>query len=146
MITQQHLKSIFNYNPETGVFTRAVKRKRYDIGTTVGSKMPSGYMRTRIDGKDFYLHRLAWLYVHGCWPSEIDHINRDKSDNRIKNLRDVTRSENGLNTGIRKTNTSGFTGVSKFRNKWRAYRDLNGKRTYLGMYDTPQEAAQARNA
>jgi hypothetical protein len=102
-----------------------------------------GYVKIRINGKQYRAHRLAWLYIYGAFPSiDIDHINTVKSDNRIVNLRLAHDHENLKNIGLVKTNTSGFRGVHKARSKWQATASLNGDRIYLGRYDTPEAASE----
>jgi hypothetical protein len=111
-LTVGFLRSIFSYNPETGVFTRLKARGAQRAGTVPGRLNEEGYIKIKINGKEYGAHRLAWLYVYGEWPSLfIDHINRAKADNRIQNLRDVSRSENGRNRGEPLNNVSGKSGV-----------------------------------
>jgi hypothetical protein len=118
------LKEWMHYNPETGIFTwlkspaRNVKK-----GVSVGGKNASGYLRTTLFKKFYFLHRLAWFYVHETWPTEcIDHINGKKSDNRICNLRIATHKENCLNRGKTVLNKSGHKGISwnKKDKRWKA--------------------------
>jgi len=100
-VTQAELKAIFHYDPETGVFTR-LKKHRYPVaGSTKG--VEGGYIRMCIKRKCYVLHRLAWLYVYGRFPTEaIDHINGDKLDNRFLNLREASHAQNMRNIGWRK--------------------------------------------
>lgn len=101
----------------------------------------------RVHGKDYRGHILAWVYEYGNNPNgEIDHINHDCSDNRIKNLRVATSSENSRNSSIRKDNTSGFTGVqfSKKKNKWIAIIKIKNKTKYLGSYNKKEGAILVR--
>jgi len=110
MISQARLKELMHYDPETGVFARLATHR----GPT-GTRAPSnrGYLRIMLDGRRYQLHRLAFLYMTGEWPQDqVDHINRDRADNRWSNLRDVSNKENCKNQGVRKANTSGVTGVS----------------------------------
>jgi hypothetical protein len=91
-------------------------------------------------------HRVIWALVTGEWPvAEIDHINGNRSDNRIVNIREATKAQNNRNQGIRKTNTSGYKGVSwhKKTGRWRAVIWMNRKRTSLGLHDTPEKAHAA---
>lgn len=144
-ITQNILKEILDYNPETGLF---IWKKRISkcikIGKLAGFLDNRGYIRITIYKKKFSAHRLAWLYVYGKWPNNIiDHINRIKTDNRINNLRDVSDSENKENRSIpSKSNTTGFLGVSKNRWKFRATIRVNKIKINLGTFDTPEEAHQ----
>ena len=98
-LSNHRLKEVADYCRESGDFTRKIKaRGRFgQVGRKLGATNKRGYVAICIDGKTYYAHRLAWFYVHNEWPDEIDHINRNKSDNRIRNLRVCTRSENMLN-------------------------------------------------
>lgn len=124
MITQEQLKLILNYDPETGEFNWLVKpRNRASIGGVAGHLRKNGYREISIKGKKYYAHRLAWLYMTGSWPKEhIDHINGNPSDNRFCNLREATRSQNMHNQGVCSNNTSGYKGVCwhKSNQKWEA--------------------------
>jgi len=148
MITQSELKELLDYNPETGIFvwkTHLKQSNKYE-GDSAGCLSGGGYIAIQIKGVRHYGHRLAWLYVYGKFPDkELDHINRDKADNRISNLREVTRSENMQNVGLRKDNTSGESNISyrKDRNKYRAFVTENNKYKSLGHFETIEEAKTA---
>lgn len=145
MLTQERLKELLDYDPETGVFTWKSRIRGIRIGQVAGSNV-KGYRQIQIDKERHYSHRLAWLYIYGCWPlNELDHINRIKEDNRIANLREVTRQENCWNIGKLKTNSSGYTGVNlhKQYGKWRANIRIQGKYKHLGYFNTPEEAHYA---
>ena len=90
-MTQEYLKSLLYYNPETGKFTwRVSKNNRVKCGSEAGTIQSSGHRRIRIDKKDYLAHRLVWLWYYGRWPeNEIDHINKP-DDNRLKNLRGIS--------------------------------------------------------
>jgi len=104
-----------------------------------------GYLRIRIFDKAYLAHRLVWLYHKGAWPTgEVDHINGNRSDNRIENLRDVPKIENARNRRPSAANTSGITGVHRVGKKWRARICVNGKCISLGNFDTIEDAAAAR--
>ena len=146
MLTQERLKELLDYDPETGVFVRKASRGTAKAGSVAGCMYNTGYIMIRIDSKDYTAHRLAWLYVYGCWPTnQIDHINRVKDDNRLCNLREATQSENNWNVGKYKNNKSGLTGVSWHNStkKWQAQISVNGKLIYLGLFDTPEEGHAA---
>ena len=122
----------YAYDPETGVFTRR--------GKVVANRKGNGYVGI---GRQ-YAHRLAWLCVHGRWHNgDIDHINRDKTDNRISNLRECSRSENQRNQGLTAANRSGFKGVCQRRGRWIATIRDNGRYVYLGTFDKPEAASLA---
>jgi hypothetical protein len=137
-ITQEKLKEILDYNPDTGIFTWKVsKAKRIKVGSVAGCKNNLGYILIRIDGKIYLAHRLAWLYTHGDFPLNcIDHINQIKDDNRICNLRDVTVSEN-------MQNQSQVLGYTKNGSKYKATITLNNILYQLGSYATKEQARQA---
>jgi len=151
-LTQEHLKSVLHYDPETGVFTWIdSKCKRISAGTTGGTLHKShklNYLRMYVKDKNYLCHRLAWLYVHGEWPNEIDHIDGDGLNNKITNLRNVSSTENGKNLSIRNDNKSGIIGVSwmKSRSKWQANINSNKKQVYLGIYDDFFEACCVRKS
>ena len=131
------LKEDLHYNQETGVFTWIVSRAGVKKGKIAGSCNRAGYIQIRICGASYYAHRLAWLYVNGEFPADqIDHINRDKSDNRIENLRAVTTHENHKNMPIQSNNTSGFTGViwQSVNKCWRAVIKVKGRDINLGSF------------
>lgn len=147
LITQERLKEMLSYDLETGVFRWKVKRGGVEIGSVAGSLNGHRYRYITVDGRNCRAHRLAWLFVHGVWPSkEIDHINGDKDDNRLENLREATRAENQRNVGMRSNNTTGFKGVYPYKDKYRALASHNGKLISLGYYATALLASDARIA
>lgn len=112
MLTQQRLKELLVYNPETGVFRRLVARPNAPAGSVAGSALPTGHLRISVDGQRYFAHRLAWFYVYGCWPNgDLDHRDRRPNHNAIDNLREATTSQNQANVGLRKDNMSGYRGV-----------------------------------
>lgn len=144
-LTQERLKDILQYDPETGIFHWKVRQaRRIRVGQIAGTTSQFGYRVISIGNKGFKAHRLAWLYVHGYMPEGIllDHINNDPSDNRIANLRLATESQNQANSGLRKDNTSFCKGVSysQSRKKWVAQISSGGKRVLLGRFATLEEA------
>ncbi len=148
MLNQSELLKILHYDPDTGVFTNKIWRSSRSLpGQEVGSVDSKGYLHTIVDGRIYRLHRLAFLYVTGLVPSFVDHINRDRQDNRWENLRGADCRQNSGNSGIARHNTSGFRGVSRNRSsgKWHAQIKINGKQTYLGRFETPEQAAHTYN-
>lgn len=106
-----------------------------------------GYRVGRLLDKHYAAHRIAWLLHHGEWPSDqIDHINGDRADNRIANLRDVTCGENQKNKGSRRDNTSGVSGIHwhKPTQKWHVRVGLDGKMKHIGYFGIYEEALAAR--
>jgi hypothetical protein len=105
-ITQEYLMSIADYDPDTGIITRK------DRKGSNGSIDAYGYLIIKIKGEQYKAHRLAWLYVHGEFPSNvIDHINGDKLDNRIENLRDVPQAINVRDTKREPNKDTGEVGI-----------------------------------
>ena len=100
-LSLQALRSFLRYDPETGYFTRLIAAPKAPEGSIAGTVLPTGYRLVRVDYARFLAHRLAWFYVYGEWPEEIDHINRRKDDNRLVNLRCADRHTNAANTGAR---------------------------------------------
>jgi hypothetical protein len=141
MITQEELKDLLTYNPETGIFNW-IKRN----GNIAGSTNVRGYVTISISDKDYLAHRLAWFYVKGANPINlIDHVNGVCDDNRIINLREASRSQNAWNQIISTRNTSGLKGVSwdKHRNKWKAQIQILRKVKHIGYFTDKNEAYQA---
>lgn len=147
-MTQEYLKSILDYDKETGIFRW--KKKvccKVVVGKIAGYKEKRGYTVMKVDKKQYRAHRLAYLYVYGKLPNNhIDHINQDKTDDRICNLRDVSQKENNRNVGIQKNNASGVTGVwwNKRKNRWIAEIKVNYKKIHLGSFKDIQKAKKAR--
>jgi len=146
-LTQERLKELFIYDPDSGIFTRKITlNNRAIAGSSPGSLNKKGYMRTSIDYKEYYLHRMAWLYVYGIMPDEIDHDDGYKDNNRIINLKDVSHGDNLKNIRIPSDNTSGHIGVGwhKQAEKWVASIYINRKSLHLGLFDKKTEAIKAR--
>jgi hypothetical protein len=145
-LTQDILRSVLLYDIETGVFTwRAYMNREAREGQAAGKWTASGYRYIRLQRKEVMAHRLAWLYVHGEWPpGEIDHINGARGDNRMCNLRAVTRCENMQNQHVpRPGSRSGLLGASWNMGRWVSSITRNGKRRQLGRFDTPEQAHAA---
>jgi len=137
-----------DYDPATGIFRWRETRPKVVVGAVAGTLQHS-YWMIHFRGVDYHAHRLAWLYMRGRWPDgDIDHRNGNRLDNRIDNLREATRSQNNANTRLPRHNTSGFKGVSYYRQtgRWMAYIRHEGRRYYLGMFTTAGEAAAAYDA
>lgn len=142
---------MLDYNPDTGIFIWVKSPGRgHSVGVVAGCVSKStGYRYICIDGVTYFAHRLAFYYIHQYWPeNEIDHINRNRSDNRIVNLREVSLFCQAQNATQRCDNMSGVKGVSKHTryNKW-VVQIRNGKEySYLGWYEDFDEAVCARLA
>lgn len=150
-LSQDELKSQLNYCADTGVFTWNVTKNRVSKGDIAGFKTAKGYLSTKIFGKAYRLHRLAWFYVYGKWPNDqIDHVNGIRTDNRISNLRNATPAENAQNRCLatlpnRSSKKLGVS-VNKVSGKYQARMVVNGKYFYFGTFDNEEEASSAYNA
>lgn len=147
-MNHETLLSEINYDPLSGLFFWLKGGRGRKVFSPAGHRdNAKGYRRIKINEEYFLAHRLAWFYMHKCWPDgQIDHINGDKDDNRILNLRVVDGSLNQQNRRrARTTNKCGLLGASKSGNKWRAQiRKPNGGETiHLGTYNTAEEAHDA---
>lgn len=142
-LTAAEVRYWLDYDADTGIFTRRVHSGNVAPGKIAGSRSGHGYIQIRVNGVKYVAHRLAWLFVYGAWPSaELDHVNLDKADNRIRNLREATREQNSWNTPAYKSNSSGKKGVSfsQKMGKWQAQIRLDKKPEHLGYYDTIEAA------
>ena len=149
-ITADRARELLHYDPETGVFTRRVASGKTHVGDVTGSKNALGYMMVGVDGSRYLAHRLAWLYTYGEWPKQdIDHIDQDKANNRIANLRDVSRSANNQNRSAALSNSG--TGIANVcpvtagRRPYRVRLKLNGVIVYHKHFYTIEEAIAARD-
>ncbi|MFV3284370.1 HNH endonuclease [Pseudomonas sp. NY15356] len=146
----QVARLLVSYDPESGFFTWATDRSGFAMkGERAGSLLKSGYVSIMVAGRKMKAHQLAYLMMTGKMPEKgqcIDHIDMCRSNNAWKNLRLCTPAQNSQNTAKRKTNSSGFLGVSRNRGKWRATITKDGKQIHLGNFDTPEEASMAYTA
>jgi hypothetical protein len=147
-ITIDELKAALSYEPETGTFRWKQRKAGVTVGMVAGSVNDTGYRSIKIGGRSYFAHHLAWAYIHGEWPAadmDMDHINLQKDDNRIANLRIATTSMNNANRAICRNNTSGRKGVTwnKQAGKWMAQIRVNGQRKYLGLFSDLDSAHAA---
>lgn len=145
-LTQERLKHLLEYDPDTGVFRRAVALRGCKIGEVAGAVHNKGYIKIGVDHRRYFAHRLAWLYVHGTWPpEEVDHINRDCADNRMANLRLASKGQNKWNSRKHIDNAGNRKGAyfNKVLKKWEAKIMKDRKRYYLGLFDTEEQAHAA---
>lgn len=148
-LTVERLREVLNYSPEAGEFTwrprlDAKGRRVGDVGRTAGHGTFNGYIEVGVCGERWYAHRLAWMHYYGEQPSgPLDHIDGDRTNNRISNLRLASEHLNSGNRGPNKNNRSGFKGVFRSGNRWAAQISIRGKHTHLGVFDSPEEASAA---
>ena len=140
------LNEALSYCPETGLLTWRVARGRCAAGSPAGCDTERGYISVRVNSINLYAHRVAFEIMTGRKPEFIDHINGVRSDNRWINLREVTRSENGMNMKKPATNRSGVIGVfwNTGKGKWTARIKINQKTKHLGDFNDFKEAVTAR--
>lgn len=153
-LTADRVREVLNYDKDTGIFTwRVTLSQRRLAGQACGELKPSGYVVIGIDGHRYRAHRLAWLYVHGEWPSmQIDHRDLNRSNNKFDNLRLSTQQQNTFNTPVSKNNRCGFKGVYEHKgrsgllSRWCAKINVGRRQIHLGTFDTPEEASRAYEA
>ena len=159
--SQELLKTLFDYDHETGVLTHKFRPREHFktdrsfkiwntrfAGSEAGHKNKEYYIETKVFNKNYLVHRLVWKIVHGVDPLHIDHVDHNRSNNRLENLRSVTSLENNRNASLQKNSTTKVIGVCfcKKSGKYRSRINVHGKLIHLGFYDTIEQAAAARSA
>ncbi len=140
------LKRVLDYSEDSGLFKWKVAIKGRLLGEIAGCKNSHGYWQIKINKKIYMAHRLAWLYVHGKMPiDQVDHIDGNKTNNSISNLRECNARENGQNRASEVGSTSKYLGVSfeSKKGKWRADISVNGKNKFLGHFCNEEDAFNA---
>lgn len=146
-LTASRARDLLVYDSENGVLRWRISRPNAPAvraGAIAGILMRDGYVRVKIDGRPYSAHRVVWLILLGEWPVDtLDHINGDRNDNRIENLREATQLENAKNKIMAANNTSGYKGVTyhKGNNRWQARIRVNGRLIHLGYHDTAESAS-----
>ena len=146
-LSAEELQEYFAYNPETGVLVWRVNIRQVRAGSIAGTDHSGGYLSVQLRGLRYFVHRVCWAIANGAWPiAEIDHIDGDRRNNKLGNLREATRAENGRNCKLNVNNRSGFKGIywDKRNCKWRALIGVNGKLLSLGHFDNIANAVRAR--
>jgi hypothetical protein len=143
MTTQQRLHDLFFY--QGGNLVRKITVANAKAGAIAGSPQNKGYVQVYVDGKNFLLHRLVFLFHHGYMPKMIDHINGNRLDNQIENLREATASQNQQNRKVQYTNLSGFKGAVYHpqKMKWQGRIHVNKRKVSLGYFNSAEEAHEA---
>lgn len=144
MITQQRLQELFFYQ-DGNLVRKTTVAANAKAGSIAGSLHNMGYVQVYVDGKNYLLHRLVYLYHKGYMPILLDHINRNKQDNRIENLREATYSQNQQNKKVQITNRMQLKGAvfHPDKNKWQARIHMDKKKISLGYFDTAEQAHDA---
>lgn len=144
-LTQDRLKRLVHYDPNTGQFTRLIGLRNGHQPGPIGGKAQDGHIRLMVDYRLYRAHRLAWFYMTGMWPTaEIDHKDGDRTNNRWANLRDVPRRINGQNMRkARQDNLIGLLGVSRNKKRWMSRIQVDGVQRQIGTFDTPELAHAA---
>ncbi len=150
ILTQEYVRKILDYDPEAGIFKWKITRSsNTPAGRIAGTKTNTGYRSIAIGNVHYQASHVAWVYVNGVYPKEMDHVNGDRMDDRICNLREATHQQNQCNRRKQSNNTSGFKGVSLDKSisedgrKWRARISVAEKETIIGYFYTPEEANEA---
>jgi HNH endonuclease/AP2 domain len=141
-ITQEFLNEIFEYK-DGNLFWKVDRGNNKVKGKKANkTKKSNGYQEVKIHSKGYYAHRVIFMMIHGRWPEQIDHIDGDRSNNLLSNLREANNAQNNRNTKLRSTNTSGFKGVSFYKsaNRYIAKITVNYQSIHLGCFKTPEEA------
>lgn len=149
-LTRSRLCELLDVDLEKGTFvwkhTMGGKAKK---NQEAGSLTTQGYVQVRLDQQDYLAHRLMWFYVYGAFPVfQIDHIDRDRTNNSVTNLRVATPKQNGENRALKSNNSSGFKGVyfrkDLISKPWHASIMNNRKTIHIGFFETLDDAIQAR--
>ena len=135
LMTAEYANSLFEYC-DGKLYWKVKKCYSVVVGQEVGSEHGRGYRAVQIDGKNYKLHRIVFLMHNGYFPEQVDHINGDKTDNRIENLRAATNSENQKNVPVRPWSKTGVKNVTKRKDRdaYMVTVSVNGKRKTIGYY------------
>ena len=145
-LSVERLHEVLSYDPENGEFRWKVGHHRMVAGHLAGTVTYKGYLMLRVDRIGVRAHRAAWAMTHGQYPElDIDHINRNRLDNRIANLRLATAMQSSHNRSVRRDSGSGLKGVTWYKSDklWCARITIRGKRLFLGLFKAKEDAAKA---
>ena len=135
MITQEYIKQLFTY-ADGNLYWKISRSNSIKVGQKVGTTPKHNYAQTYLDGKNYRVHRLIFLYHHGYFPAEIDHIDGNPRNNCVENLRAATRVQNQQNAKLRKDNISGIAGVYWYKStsRWKVQINIDKVKTHLGYF------------
>lgn len=142
-LTHEELTRLFFYDPSTGLFTRLVSAGNQAVGSVAEYINTKGYNYININKVAYPAHRLAWFYVYGRWPiGQIDHVDGNRSNNQLRNLRECTPAQNQQNRSKNKNNKSKYPGVyyAGWAKKYRAMIRHENVKYHIGLYDTAIDA------
>lgn len=144
-ITQFQVKEIFDYHLNGNLIWKIKKATNTNIGSVVGSENSEGYLQTSINSVKYKIHQLVFIWHFGYCPKIIDHIDQNKKNNKIENLREATNSQNSMNRPKQLNNTTGFKGVSihKQSGKFQCSIKINNKKIWLGLFVEIKDAVAA---
>ncbi len=145
-LTQQYLKDTFEYKDGSLYWKNAFSKHINGRELNKNSYLKNGYRKCNILGKTYRLHRIIFFYHFGYFPQYVDHIDGNKLNNNIENLRECNNAQNGYNRRIPKSNTSGVKGVHKERNRWVVRISINGKKCFIGSYENKDDAILVNTA
>lgn len=142
--SKEYLQTLFEYTEDGNLWWREYKSGRNMAKPSGNEGRSQRYKKVTIDGVRYYLHRVIYQFHFGDLDvtDEIDHIDRNGHNNRVNNLRKVTHTGNSLNRKIRGDSKTGYQGVQKVRNRYKTTLTIDGKRKFLGYFDTPEEASK----
>jgi hypothetical protein len=144
--TQDRLRELFDYIPETGDLVWRIRRGRSVAGKTAGTINPSdGYLQIGVDGKIYRAHRLVWIWHYRTVPEMLDRRDTVKTNNRVWNLRPANQAQNEANKAINASDTSGYKGVffDNQKRMWHSAIKVDGKTKHIGFFSDPKAASES---
>lgn len=147
-VTAEEVRELFTYEPESGCLRWKVKRQKINVGDVAGYISTSdGYRYVGFNYNEFLAHRIIWLWVTGKWPAcQVDHVDRNRQNNKWTNLREATNGQNARNSGPQKNSRTGIRGVDIRRGKYRVRINVDGKEIVVGRFLDLQDAINARKS
>ena len=146
-ITKEKLQAVYDYDERSGSLSHRRTTFTGNAKEIATRSHGCGYLYVHINKKRYFAHRIIYMYMTGCFPKQVDHINHIRDDNRWENLRDVGSRENSINTSLSKNSKTNVNGVCMHKptGKYRAYIMVNRKHIHLGLFNSITEAKEARH-